>query len=119
MDNQLYQRDQRLSRIEKEANDFQWYKNKIDLLDKSASMSSFGTGGISEYHRMKVNYDLFNNIIDVSDFEYVCKPFGAGEDGFELPAKMVNRDILSNKIKVILGMEMRRPFDYKFLAIKP
>lgn len=119
MDNQLYQRDQRLSRAQKEADDFKWYKNKIDLLDKSSNRSSYGTGGVSEYHRMKVNYDLYNNIIDVADFEYVCKPFGAGEDGFELPAKMVNRDILSNKIKVILGMEMRRPFDYKVLAVNP
>lgn len=119
MDNLLYQRDQRLSRAAKEANDFQWYKNKIDLLDKGSIRTTYGFGGISEYHRMKVNYDLFNNIIDLRDFEYVCKPFGGGEEGFELPAKMVNRDILSNKIKVILGMEMRRPFDYKVLAINP
>ena len=115
----MYQRDQRLSRAQKEANDFQWYKNKIDLLDKGSTNSTYSIGGSSDYHRMKVNYDLYNNIIDVRDFEYVCKPFGAGEEGFELPAKMVNRDILSNKIKVILGMEMRRPFDYKVLAINP
>lgn len=119
MDNLLYQRDQRLSRAAKEANDFQWYKNKVDLLDKGSVRTTYGYGGISEYHRMKVNYDLYNNMIDLRDFEYVCKPFGAGEEGFELPAKMVNRDILSNKIKVILGMEMRRPFDYKVLAVNP
>lgn len=119
MNNREYQRDQRLSRAQKEANDFRWYKDKIDLLDKGSTSTTFGSGGSSEFHRMKVNYDLYNNIIDLSDFEYICKPFGDGEEGFELPANMVNRDILSNKIKVILGMEMRRPFDYKVLAINP
>lgn len=119
MDNREFQRDQRLSRAAKEANDKQWYKNKIDHLDTGTMRTQFGIGGISEYQRMKVNYDLYNNIVDLGDFEYVCKPFGAGEEGFELPARMTNKDILSNKIKVILGMEMRRPFDYKVLAVNP
>lgn len=115
MDKRLLQRDQRLSRAQKEANDFQWYKNKVDLLDTHSMRDVYGIGGVSEYHRMKVNYDLFNNIINLADFEHVHRPFG--EDVGELPAKMVNRDIISNKIKAILGLEMRRPFDYKVLAV--
>lgn len=119
MDNREFQRDQRLSRAQKDANDKRWYKNKIDQLDKGSIRNQFTKDGISEYDRMKVNYDLYNNIIDLDDFQYVCKPFGAGEEGFELPARLVNRDILSNKIKVLQGMEMRRPFDYKVLAVNP
>ena len=106
---------QRISRAEKEKNDFQWYKDKIIKLDSFSNRTVYGFGGVSEYHRMKVNYDLFNNILDVRDFEYVVKPFGA-ESG-ELPAKMVNRDILSNKIKAVLGMEQRRGFDYRVFAV--
>lgn len=106
---------QRISRKEKEANDFQWYKDKIIKLDSFSNRTVYGFGGVSEYHRMKVNYDLFNNILDVRDFEYVVKPFGA-ESG-ELPAKMVNRDILSNKIKAVLGMEQKRGFDYRVYAV--
>ena len=106
---------QRLSRAEKEKNDFQWYKDKITILDSFSNRTVYGFGGVSEYHRMKVNYDLFNNILDTGDFEYVVKPFGA-ESG-ELPAKMVNRDILSNKIKAVLGMEKKRGFDYKVYAV--
>ena len=106
---------QRLSRAEKEKNDFQWYKDKITILDSFSNRTVYGFGGVSEYHRMKVNYDLFNNILDTRDFEYVVKPFGA-ESG-ELPAKMVNRDILSNKIKAVLGMEKKRGFDYKVYAV--
>ena len=106
-----------LSTSQKDANDKQWYKDRIQLLDTGTSRNTYNTNGLSEYHRMKVNYDLFNNILDLSDFEYVTKPFG-GEVG-ELPAKMVNRDIISNKIKVILGLESSRPFEYKVIAVNP
>lgn len=106
---------QRVSRAAKEKNDKQWYKDKITVLDSFSNRTVFGFGGVSEYHRMKVNYDLFNNVLDARDFEYVVKPFGA--EAGELPAKMVNRDILSNKIKSILGMEQRRGFDYKVYAV--
>lgn len=108
---------QRISRREKEANDKQWYKDKLQLLDTHSNRTVYGFGGLSEYHRMKVNYDLFNNILDTRDFEYICKPFG--EDSGELPAKLVNRDILSNKIKAVIGMENRRGFDYKIFAVNP
>lgn len=107
--------NERLSRKEKEANDFQWFREKIDSYDTESYSLNYGYGGISEYKRMKVNCDLFNNIIDLEDFAYVCTPFGA-EVG-ELPANMVNRDISSYRIKALLGMEMKRPFGYKVLAV--
>lgn len=105
---------ERLSRKEKEANDFLWYREKIGLYGERSGISNVGQGGINEYKRMKVNYDLFNNIVDLEDFGYVCAPYGA-EVG-ELPARMVNRDISSYRIKALLGMEMRRPFGYRLLA---
>lgn len=108
---------QRISRREKEANEKQWYKDKLQLLDNHSNRSVVGFDGVSEYHRMKVNYDLFNNILDVRDFEYVYKPFG--QESGELPAKLVNRDILSSKIKAVIGMEQRRGFDYKVFAVNP
>ena len=117
MDTRFIQKDQMLSKAEKEANNKQWYKDKIKYLDSHSNKTIYGFSGISEYHRMKVNYDLFNNILDLRDFEYVCKPFGA-EEG-ELPAKMVNRDILSNKIKAVLGIEESAPFEYRVLAVNP
>jgi len=105
---------ERLTRAEKEDKDFLWYREKIDFFDTKSNFLSTGYGGVTEYKRMKVNYDLFNNIIDLSDFAYVCTPFGA-EVG-ELPAQMVNRDISSYRIKALIGMEMRRPFGYRLLA---
>ena len=63
---------------------------------------------------MKINYDLFNNRINKTDFDYVCSPFGS-EIG-ELPADFSNKDIISGKIKALLGMEMKRPFSWKVVA---
>lgn len=108
---------QRLTQSQRDAKDGQWYKNQCDLLDShSFSDSHFiGFGGITEYKRKKVNYDLFNNIVNLADFGYVCQPYGA-EVG-ELPANMTNRDITSGKIKVLLGMEMKMPFSWKAYAV--
>lgn len=117
LDTRAFQGAQILSYAQKNANDKQWYKDKIQMLDTGNNRSTYNSNGVSEYHRMKVNYDLFNNILDLKDFEYVCKPFG--QEVGELPAKMVNRDILSNKIKVILGLESTRPLEYKVLAVNP
>ena len=64
---------------------------------------------------MKVNYDLFNNIINKTDFEHVCYPFG--KEVGELPADFTNKDIISGKIKALIGMEMRRPFSWKIVAV--
>ena len=72
-------------------------------------------GGVSSYKRKKVNYDLFNNIVNLADFEYVCKPYGA--EAGELPADLTNRDIISGKIKALMGMEEKRPFSWTVYAV--
>lgn len=105
---------ERLSRTEKEAKDFLWYREKIDMYDAKANFLSVGYGGINEYKRMRVNYDLFNNIMDVSDLAYVSNPYGS-ELG-EMPAQMANKDICSYRIKALIGMEMKRPFGYRIMA---
>lgn len=111
---------QRLTRRQKEANDKAWFKAQIELIDSMAfnSMNSTSLGdntGISRRRKMQINYDLFNNKINKSDFEHVCYPFGR-EVG-ELPADFTNKDIISGKIKALLGMEMRRPFAYTVVAV--
>jgi len=114
-------RKHRLTQKQKDANDKQWYKDQADLYDGrnngmySTGYNYTGHSGVSEFKRKKLNYDLFNNIIDMRDFTYVCQPFGA-EVG-DLPANMTNRDIVSTKIKVLLGMEMNMPFSWKVYAV--
>ena len=106
----------RLTEKQKRSNDKQWFKEKLDdFIDEGEihDMSTFGE--VSDRKRMQVNYDLYNNIIDFEEFKYVTQPYGA-EVG-ELPAKMDNRDICSANIKVMEGMEMKMPFNYKVYAV--
>jgi hypothetical protein len=108
---------QRVTQFQKNKFGRQYYKDQVDLLDiRSYNNTNYAGEGsnVSRYKQKKVNYDLFNNIINLADFEYVCKPYGS-ELG-ELPADLTNRDIISGKIKALLGMEEKRPFSYKVVA---
>lgn len=110
----------RISRSQKEANDKQWYKDFIDWIGQlhraqsSSTSYSLGGGVDDSFRNIKSNYDLYNNIIDLTDFEYITNPKGYSQG--ELPANFVNRDICSPKIKVLEGMEMKRPFSWHVYA---
>lgn len=109
---------ERISIKAKNADKKAWYKEKADMLDGySRGMYVEGDKGVSEYKKMQVNYDLYNNILNLADFEYVCKPYGSKVG--ELPADMVNRDISSGPIKTMLGMELKRPYSWTVLATNP
>lgn len=106
-----------LSQAEKDENDGQWYKDRADEYYNRAftGTTSFDSTNTSIYKRKKVNYDLYNNVVDMKEFEYVCQPFGRGLGN--LPANFTNRDIVSGKIKVLLGMEMNMPLSWKVYAV--
>ena len=114
--NELLVNQQRLTQKQKDANDKEYYKRQVNaFVSRAFSSMMLGYGEINEFTRKKVNYDLFDNIINIKDFEYVCQPYGAQQG--EMPAKMVNRDISSGKIKLLLGMEMQRPFGWSVIAV--
>lgn len=107
----------RKTQKQKEANNFQYYKDVADSISTSSTENLFTFSGEQERSkRLKVNYDLYNNIINVEEFSYVCKPFGDNEIG-QLPARMVNRDIVSGKIKSVESMEITEPFDFSIIAM--
>lgn len=107
---------------EREANDKQWFKDFVDNYSTKSKegLFSFSEGNwSSDYNRMKVNYDLYNNILNKEDFMYVIKPFGQNRDIEDLPADLNNKDIISSKIKALLSMERDRPFDWHVIAVNP
>lgn len=107
----------RKTQKQKEADNFQYYKDVADSISTSSTENLFTFSGEQERSkRLKVNYDLYNNIINVEEFSYVCKPFGDNEVG-QLPARMVNRDIVSGKIKSVESMEITEPFDFSIIAV--
>lgn len=104
----------KLSAAQKRSNGHAWYKDHIDRLGVEHYDSLNHTGGkTSRKYNMQINYDLYNNILNMSDLQYVTNPVSKDS---ELPAKLENRDIFSTKIKAILGMEIKRPFPWKILA---
>ncbi len=62
----------------------------------------------------KRNYDLMNNKIDISHFEYVTNPYTTNRDGsmkFQLPATLQPYDILYPIFSVLFGEEAKRTYN--------
>lgn len=87
------------------------------MYEKKGFSPQIDSTGIELRKRLKVNYDLFNNKVDISEFNHVCKPFG--DEVGELPIKFKNKDITSPKIKAVLNMEASRPFMWSAIATNP
>jgi hypothetical protein len=105
---------QRLTTRDKLKNKKAWGKNMIDEIDR---YDSLGYDGRENIDRKRANYDLFNGVLTASDFEYVCKPYGEGVG--EMPAEMRHYDIMSPKLRVLFGEEIKRPFNFKAIATNP
>lgn len=68
----------------------------------------------SDLARMKANYDLYNGIISMDDFKYVTNPYGIDE---KFPARFHNYDIITPKLNLLLGEEIKRAFNFRVAAI--
>jgi len=108
---------QKLSRKEK---DEKWYIQNINYFLNLSTPLSLGTGyatnaagEVSDYANMAANYDLVNNIVNENDFNYVTHPYG---ENLEFPAKLRHHDLISPKMKVLLGEEIKKPFEYKVVV---
>ena len=101
---------QRLSYKEKIADEYAWAKSNIDSLLMNHA-SDYSINLKSDYHRMLSNYQLFNNVLNQADFERECEPLGLEVGQYEDEIKPFNKTY--NKIQVLLGEEVRRPFKYK------
>lgn len=97
---------QRLSYQDKIKNDNEWGKKNVKYIIETA------TPILSEdRQRMLRNYRLFNNILDQKDFERECNPYGIQVGQIADEVKPYNKTY--NKIQVLLGDELARPFNFK------
>ena len=69
------------------------------------------------YYNKKKNYDLYNDIIDLKDVESVCSPLGFDMNAF--PATMQNYPLCNPKIKLLLGEEQKRRFEWRVVCTNP
>ncbi len=101
---------QRLSRKQKTK---KWGKEVMDDLERLASTDSYN--GRSTRYKKQVNYDLYNGRFDLNDFEYVVNPYGFKEN--EFPASLQHYDVISPKLNLLLGEEIKRPFNFRAVSI--
>lgn len=107
---------QRLTYKEKSKDNFSWARDVMNALlideapDNSAVMHSN-----HEYRRKLSNYQLYNNQINQEEFADECNPLGLEVGQFKDSIKPYNKTY--NKIQVLLGEELRRPFKYRPVLI--
>ena len=88
----------------------EWGIQNVDNIIKLAG----STTSVNHFTKDKVNYDLYNNIINRSDFTYVTNPYGIQD---EFPARLNNYNIITPKLKLLEGEEIKRPFNFRVAAI--
>jgi len=93
-----------------------WAKTCIDELEK-ITYGDINYNGRSSRPKKQVNYDLFNGKLDQGDFSYILNPFGFNEA--EFPATMQHYDIISPKLQLLMGEEIKRPFNFKVVSHDP
>lgn len=109
---------QRLSFKEKTKDDYQWCKDVVDsLLLNAPGDLEYDSSGFSSYEKKLSNYQLYNNILNQRDFEKECNPMGLEVGQFRDEIQPYNKTY--NKIQVLLGEELRRPFNYKVVLTNP
>lgn len=101
---------QRLSYADKVKDDYQWCKDVADSL-----FIDYSSNYDRDYTRKLANYQLYNNVLNQLDFEKECNPLGLTIGQFQDEIQPYNK--IPNKIQVLLGEELRRPFNYKVVLI--
>jgi hypothetical protein len=59
-------------------------------------------------YRDVVNYNLYNGKVNYEDFQYITEQYGQ-----PYPAQLQNFPIITPKIDLLVGEELKRPLDYK------
>ena len=97
-----------------------WYRDKIDDLatrHTSINYTTFSKGEFDRYSQIRINQDLYNNKIHIEDLKKVLNPFGKKIS--KINANIKHRDILSPKIKSIIGSYFSRDNKYRLYATNP
>lgn len=114
---------QRVSESKKLANDKEWAKRMIDFICQQHLINAYHetrtsdntVNVLNDYARMLSNYQLYNNIVNQKDFERECNPLDLKVGQFKEEIYPYNKTY--NKIQVLLGEELKRPFDYTVVTI--
>lgn len=99
---------QKLSRAKKTD---AWGRQNVNFF---ISLSTTNGSRYNSYAKKRINYDLYNNIIDENDFTYVTNPYGLAD---KFPARLQNYSIITPRLKLLEGEEIKRPFNFRLVAV--
>lgn len=97
-----------------------WGQNVLDGI--------FGANGHAGFHyygssagRKTANYDLLAGLINQADFRNVISPYGKigdqlNDEEWRLPANFKHFDLISPKVRLLKGEEIKRPFNFRVIA---
>lgn len=92
-----------------------WRKAHLDWAD-SKTFFNYSLVRKSVIHK-KINYDLLNGKLHMSDIELVLNPDNI-KAGF-VPDRIQHYPIMNSKLNVLRGEESRRVFDYRAIVTNP
>jgi hypothetical protein len=92
-----------------------WRKRHLDWADNK-TFFNYSPVRKSVIHK-KINYDLLNGKLHVSDMEVVLNPEGI-KAGF-IPDRIQHYPIMNSKLNILRGEESKRVFDYKVIVTNP
>lgn len=118
MDNQYYNTQLNGSlprqKISESSKDKKWREQCVEAI------SNMGRDVVSNGRTSKdikqINYDLVNSIFKEEDFNHVLNPYGVDNIGNQ-PAQLHDYNIISNKINLLKGEEISRPFNWTVMSI--
>lgn len=93
----------------------EWGKQSMEAIE--GMCSSYRVNGRASAEHKQVNYNLLNNIFDPKDFSYVYDQYGMGLNYDNLPAKLRNINIISDKVASLKGEELEIPFEWAAIGI--
>ncbi len=97
--------NQMVSDRDRKKNDYKWYKENIDHI---INMANGQSGTLEQETSMTANYKLFNGELDKDDFISFVDPYNVNVKKDDI----IHRDLISPKIKVLLGIHSLRPFEW-------
>jgi hypothetical protein len=107
------QRKTRKEKIKEYGSIEDWAIAVFNSVKVISDIQSIGIGVNSRERQVLRN--LYDGILDLEDFEYVLKPYG--EVTPEYPSELRHYDRISNKVHLLVGEEIKRPFNFRAVAI--
>ena len=109
------QRKTRKEKIKEHGSIEDWALAVFNSVKSISDIQSEGLGIHSSEKQVLRN--LYDGILDLEDFEFVLKPYG--EVTPDYPSELRHYDRISNKIHLLVGEEIKRPFNFRAVAINP